>query len=226
MGFLSGLLSGGDGKGQVKRGYNRAMDERRTGFAEGMPELRGGYEKAYGYLNPYIDQGTTANRLYSDFMGVNGTDAQAGAFSNYNSGPWAQYLTQAADRRSNAMGQMRGGAGAAAAANAQQQGLHQYLGGLRALAGQGANVAGAGANLATREGENLFNSIYGHHAGLGDLYVGRGNALAAADQAAMQADIGLIGTGINALTSIASAGMGMPMGGSGGGMPLNSLFGA
>lgn len=202
-------------------------------LSQGLGGYRTSYETAQGRYAPYAESGQRANTMYGNALGLNGRDAQAGFYRDWQDDPGHQFnvdrSTQAVQRRMNAAG--FGGSGAAAlgsarAAQEMEQDQYRYrMGLLGGMQGQGLQVAGQLANLDTGMG-NAELGVAGKRA---DLDTQLGSAIAGTRSMGMQNALGLAGLGVAAFTPGAA---GMSAAGSFGqgmgrmfGSGANSMFG-
>jgi hypothetical protein len=92
-----------------RTGESRAMDY----LGQGMGALRGNYASALDEYAPYAQSGQAASSLYSDALGLNGSDGSGRAVSAFQSSPGYDYAVnqalQAVERRASAQGQLGSG---------------------------------------------------------------------------------------------------------------------
>lgn len=153
------------------------------------------YEKNSALVQPYIGEGTSANKLYSDMTGVNGPEAQKAAMAAYQSSPYLQQMIENADASTMAAA---GKAGTGVSGNVlndlykqnaalYNQDYQSYLGninnvsnqglqGLSVLAGMAGALTGAGTQAAANAGQATQNAGLATGAGI----QGAGNALTGA----------------------------------------------
>jgi len=149
------------------------------------------YEENRGLVTPFIDQGTSANKLYGDLTGANGPEAQAAAMKAYQSSPYLQQMIKNTDASVMAAA---GKAGTGVSGNVlndlynQNAGLYnqdyqqnlsnlsnlssQGLQGTGVLAGMAGALTGAGTQAAANAGQ--ATQAAGNATGAG--YMGMGNA--------------------------------------------------
>lgn len=80
MGFLSKLFGIDDAKNAIS---NSANQNRQV--------ASNAYTTAQGIQNPFYTQGTQANELLGNYLGLNGAGAQSTAFQNYQMSPDVQF---------------------------------------------------------------------------------------------------------------------------------------
>lgn len=219
---IFGNFSGGQSRRDLRTGFRNANASLDRGIS--------GYRTAYGTAQdryaPFAQSGQQANRLYGNFLGLNGGDAQRDAFSGYQEGPYANFdrdrITQASARSNNARGY--GGSGVEAMATARalqqygQQGMDRYLDRLGGMQGQGFQAANALANLDTGMG-NAELGVANQRANLDTQLA---SAIAGTRSMGMQNAMGLAQLGISAFVPGAA---GMSAAGSFG-QGLGNMFGS
>lgn len=119
MSFFGSLTGADAGKNQLK-----ALKQNKgllTGFqTQGNNIINTGEDKSSSALNsaisgyqPWVDSGTAANTMYSNALGLNGSDGNAAATSAFQTGPGYQFAldqgTQAALRGASASGMLNSG---------------------------------------------------------------------------------------------------------------------
>jgi hypothetical protein len=185
--------------------YNK--EQATTGYDNTKNYLSQGYASAQGRLDPYSEQGRTANTAYTNLLGLNGADAQKSATAAYQgSNPYLastmDMQTKALDRRAAATGQFGSGLNALAKSRVVDETANRdysdYMGRLQGLMAQGYTADQALAALDSGHAENMTgvegnyrNALAGHQSQYGKDYV-------AADTAGLQNILGLVGTGLNA----------------------------
>lgn len=163
MGFF-GSFFGSDQRRDISNANKKATQQLEQGY--GQQQQR--YDQAYNMYDPYVQQGTQANTMYNNALGINGADAQMSAYNTINQNPLFQNkLNQdnnAAMRYLNARGNSGGAADLAAARvfnenignwldrynNAGQRGLVATQQGANVRMGQGDNAMGYGATRANQ----------------------------------------------------------------------------
>jgi hypothetical protein len=164
---IGGLIGGGAQSGAV----NQANEQAQRALAQQRADLA-----------PFRTAGTQAVGATSDLLGLNGTDAQTSAFSNFHTDPGYQFQLdqglRAVDAGAAAKGILRSGATLKAeqtfGTGLADQSFNQYYNRLFGLAGLGENAAAGGASSANTSAAaslgagNAQSSIYGNMAsGLG-----------------------------------------------------------
>jgi hypothetical protein len=185
--------------------YNK--EQATTGYDNTRNYLSEGYASAQNRLNPYSEQGRTANGAYTNMLGLNGADAQRTATAAYQgSNPYLastmDMQTKALDRRAAATGQFGSGVNALAKARVVDETANRdyqgYMDRLQGLMAQGYTAdqalaaldSGHAAGMAGAEG-NYRNALAGAQNQYAQNYL-------AADTAGVQNILGLVGTGLNA----------------------------
>ncbi|UOF81819.1 hypothetical protein [Caudoviricetes sp.] len=161
-------FTGKTAKKSIEAANARATGYLETGRNEALEAMNRGYGDAQNYLSPYAQQGTAANKLYSDALGLNGYGAQQALGQYYAaSDPFRKQnedmAMRAITRRYNAMGSATSGAAQLAAARALaergSQDYNAYLSRLGGLAQQGQGIGLAQSGLAANQG-NALGSLY------------------------------------------------------------------
>lgn len=159
--------------------YLRAGQKQTTvAYNTGRKDINSGADAALGYLGdsnallqPYAEQGTRANTMYGDAIGVNGADARTTAQGNYLSDPIFAALMEKGNsdifKKYNAGGMGDSGASRAAVL---QSSYDNYSDWLDRLSGQGQQ----GLQAAGQMGQNNAN--------MATVSTNRGTALAGLDQ--------------------------------------------
>lgn len=159
------------------------------------------------YYQPYINTGNQAQSLISDLLGINGPEAQARAYQNYQSSPGQQWLvdqgTQAIDRSAASKGSLRSGSvlkelmgyGQGMA----QQDFGNYYNRLAGVGNQGFGASQGAANLVGQGAAGQFNANYGSAGTVGQGMV-----------AGAQAQQTGLGNLLNAGTFLAGSALGSP----------------
>lgn len=179
MGFLSGLLGLDAGKATKKAA------EQNKGIITGLQTtgnniINTGEQKSEGAINraisgydPYTAAGSAATSMYSDALGLNGTDGNAAATSAFQAGPGYDFALkqgeQSALRGASAAGMLNSGNTLAALTEYGQGTANKEYGSwLDRLAGQSAQglsaVNGQGGFLGGLA--NLYQSTAGDRLGL------------------------------------------------------------
>jgi len=82
LGYLSG-----QGVEDSSAATRQAAAIQARGIRKGIGAEKEGTKKAVGYLKPYSESGQGANTLLSDALGINGPEAQARYFANFQNDP-------------------------------------------------------------------------------------------------------------------------------------------
>ncbi len=104
MGFF-GSFFGSDQRKDMERANAQAT----ASLGAGKAAARQDYSTAQGFYQPYAQQGSRANALYGDALGVNGAGARTAATANFQAtSPYSQtgddYAMQGVLRQMNARG--------------------------------------------------------------------------------------------------------------------------
>ncbi len=198
-----GIFSAFTGKAQ-KNAINYGANAAQGHYAQARNDLTGQHNAAQNRYSGYDQSGRQANALYGNYMGLNGRDAQQGAFNSYVESPYANAMRDNSERQVARAFNARGLGSSGSEMNALYQrnaGLYQqnfdnYLNRLGGMQGQGLQVANQLAGLDTGYGNAL--------AGIGNNQAGtelqRGSALANAASIMPQNLISLGGALISGLT--------------------------
>lgn len=196
-----------------------------------------GYAQAY---SPYVEGGGRAqNQVYS-LLGLNGGNAQSGAFDQFRADPGYQFnLSQgvnAIDRSAASRGMLNSGAQLKALDRFGQgvadQSYGNYLQRLLGLGSQGLGATGAQANLLTQGSQgnlgaqlNAGQMQYGGAGTIGQGQIAGANAEAAGSQNLLNAGLKLGGMALGGLGGMAGGGLGSSFGTTGtGASSLGSLL--
>ena len=133
--------------------------------------ISAGQQQANAELQPFVTQGTAANKAAADLAGLNGADAASAAKGDFQASPGYQYQVQqglqAVDAGAAAKGMLRSGATLKAeqtlGSNLANQDYQQYINNLGSLSSSGINAAGGVASTDTSAAGNQA-SIYGNEA--------------------------------------------------------------
>jgi hypothetical protein len=150
----------------------KAAGQQAAGLQQGMDTIKGFYDDAKGYMQPYMNTGTMANTGIQTLL--------SGDYSGFYNSPDFKAAMQAGgdmlDNSAASRGGLFGGGQQRALTGYGQQLASQYLGNYRNWLG---GVAGQGQQAATGLGQlgmGAGNSI-------ANIYAGMGNAKAGATQA-------------------------------------------
>lgn len=181
---------------QVNAGYRQGMSSLSKGrdaaisnYGNARGALTGGRDAAIGttesYLNRataplqgYADQGSRANTMYSDALGINGRDAQTSFVDGYQGDPFRDFneqrVTNALMRQYNAAGMLDSGASrlAASRANLERGSMdyNQYLDRLAQQGQQGGQYASQIAGYTNQAGQQIGGYQYGTGQGEANIY--------------------------------------------------------
>lgn len=179
-------LTGSKARGDLQQSYadsSRMLDQ---GYNEARGLGEQYYGKAQGYLDPYSQSGVNANRTIGNALGINGRDAQAQYYRDFQTDPGFQssvdYGMRGLDRSAAARGGLYSGAQLKAlqgygqtrmndAYNTRMNHLMQY-------GQQGQQAAGAQAGIASQFGGDLMNLRYGYGQQGAQNRINFGNAMA------------------------------------------------
>ena len=200
MSFFSALL-GSDAAKASRQGAAAQV----AGLRQGEKSIKEGI----GYLQPYAETGKGGLNLLADALGVNGPEAQAAYFANFQTDPG--YIAErdagvaAVEQGAASGGALRSGGTLKALQEYGQRFMRQsFLDRLNALTG----VSGQGLTAAGGQAE-LQRDIAGIRSGIGTAQasgiVGAANAKTAGATNLFNAGVGLLG-------STLSGGLGLPGG--------------
>jgi hypothetical protein len=188
----------------VRAGRQAQLNALMSGYTTAGGQLDQGYADAQARLAPFLAQGGQFSGVYADLMGINGPEARARAQQTITSDPlWAGQLgneQMAAQRALNARG--LGGSGMAALAG-QRVLTERYgdvLNRFQQGAQQGAQVAGASADLSARYGSERAGLTYGHAQQQAGVHGNAANALATVRGAQANNMMGLASLGVSGMT--------------------------
>lgn len=196
MGFFSNL-TGGQSRKDVRASTAAATGLIDQGYADSQRYTN----EAADTLNPYVQQGGRASRMYGDLLGLNGVDARSAAQGVLTSDPLFQGgLAQDSNallRQLNARGQSGGGLANIAAQRVLQQNYGSWLDRYNQGGQQGFQAANALGNVRMTQGDNA----YGAATTKAGLQIGQGNALAATRNTGINNLMGALGTGLKAYSA-------------------------
>lgn len=195
MSFLSNLFGGLTGSSQRKALRN--ANAQAQGYLDtGEGDLRAGYNKAFGYIDPYAQMGLQAQTSYFDALGLNGEQARARFQQMYQSDPMLSGAAALDQNRLmklyNAQGSANSGVAALAGARAGMENYGNFLNRFAGQGQQGQQAAQFGAGLSAQRGQDLL----GLSATRAGNAINFGNAMASSHN-----------SGINNLLSIAGLGL-------------------
>lgn len=224
MGFLSGLLGLDAGKATMaasqgnKNEYQRYRDIGNVIINDGQNESVGALNKAIDAYSPYAATGQSANTMYGNALGLNGTSGNAAATDAFQAGPGYQFAmdqgTQAALRGASAAGMLNSG-NTLTALTGYGQGLanQEYKGWLDRLAGQSAQGLQAASGQASGYGNisNAYQNSIGRRLDLEGGYTsgitGVNNQAAQGAEANKAAGAGFFGNLLGAGTKLVTGGL-------------------
>ena len=169
--------------------------------------------ESIGYLAPYEETGRDSNELLADALGVNGPDAQARYFSNFQLDPG--YLAErdagvaAVDQSAASGGSLRSGGTLKALQEYGQRFMRQSfldrLSGLSGLGGQGLRAAGGQADIRMGGARDLAGIQSDIGTARASGIVGAANARTAGSTNLFNAGVSLLGSGIKAFAPVPTA---------------------
>ncbi len=204
-----GSTAATDAAKQLSGAYTTAAGQGVTGLNSAIGQTNTGTNQALSFLSPYVQGGTSSMSILNDALGINGPDAQAAYYRNYQNDPGFLATQQAGvnalDQSAASGGMLRSGG--------QMKSLYSYgqrnmqsqfqdrLARLFQVGGQGLSAAGSSANIA----ENGSNTIADYLRQIGGVQgegtLGSANALAGGILGSASArEGGVLGTA-NALTA-------------------------
>ncbi len=205
MGFFDAFTGKAQGK-TLKAGYNDSKQMMEEGYNTGRTDIAAGADKAYGYLNPYMETGGKTNALMADALGVNGPEAQARYYAEYQHDPGFEAElaggVNALDRSATARGGLYSGAAMKGVADYGRTKIGEsFRNRINALSGfnqQGQAAAGAAAGVATNTGNALGNMAFGFGQQQAANRINYANAKAGTQGMGWQNALNLAGTAVKA----------------------------
>ena len=200
-----GLFDDFMGKSQ-KRDIQQGAAQARAALGQAYGEANSIYGdylgKGVGYLQPGMQRGEAANKLLADALGINGRDAQASYYQQFQTDPGFQASLQAGLRGVEGSAAARGGLYSGAAMKGlqdygQRAMYGQYQDRLKALSGVGQvgdQMSGMAAGFNVGAGKDLSNLRYGYGQGLANNLMSEANAMAASRGVGMNNLLNLAGT--------------------------------
>jgi hypothetical protein len=171
-----GLMSGQAAKKGAKQQAAAARE------AAALQEKR--YQENVGYAKPYMTAGTNALDMYSDYLGMNGGDAQSKAMRGYQTSPFFQQNVQNTADATSAQYAAHGMTGGNLLdalyknnAGMWNQEYQNYLGQLKGVTDQGLNATNSLAGTGTQSAATQGNLISQAGAAQGAGTMGWGNAV-------------------------------------------------
>ncbi len=198
-----------DAAKQLAPAYTTAANQGVAGLNSAIGQTNTGTNQALSFLSPYVQGGTSSMSILNDALGINGPEAQAAYYRNYQNDPGFLATQQAGinalDQSAASSGMLRSGG--------QMKSLYKYgqlnqqnafqdrLNRLFNIGGQGLTAAGNSANIA-ESGSNAIADYLRQIGGVeGEGTIGSANALAGGILGSASArEGGVLGTA-NALTS-------------------------
>jgi hypothetical protein len=168
MGIGAAIIGGSVLSGIVgSKSASKASRAQVQGQDASIAEQRRQFNITQGNLQPFQQAGTQAIGEQQNLLGLNGNEAQAESFSNFNDSPGQQFLRERAQRNllrnSAAIGGLGGGNVRSAlveqGAGFAQQDFNNQFGRLGQLAGQGQNAATSIGQFGQNASANIGNSM-------------------------------------------------------------------
>lgn len=194
--------------GDLERGYNEASGIGQNYFNQGL-----------NYLSPYIQRGNDADLVMRNALGLNGRDAQAGYYRDFQTDPGFQSEVDAGVRALDRSATARGGIYSGAAMKAvqgfgQQKMGDAYRNRFNALAGygqQGFQASQAAAGMTGNMGNTMMGLRYGWGQQQAANRINYGNASAASQNTPWNNILGLGGLGVQAMGAYNTGGTKNPV---------------
>lgn len=201
-----GSLFGSDQRKAIKQSSATASKALQQGYDTGRTDITSGADKAYGYLDPFVASGGKANALLMDALGVNGPEAQARYYSEYQHDPGFEAEmaggVKALDTSATARGGLYSGNAMKAVSDYGRtkigESFTRRINALMPIAAQGGQMAGAAAGVASNTGNTLGSLSFGFGQQKAANAINRGNALAQAANIGPQNMLNLAGTAMKA----------------------------
>lgn len=201
MSFFGSLLGKDSAKAATQLGQ-RNSEEINAGYGQADQYAGQGYGASQARFQPYAEQGQRGNEAYGNAIGLNGQQAQQGAYQQFQNDPFLAYARQNSGnevnsifRRYGAQGMANSGAAGLAVSRAAGEratsDVNSWMNRLMGAGQQGVQVAGQQAGI--------DQNYYG---GMSDRAVGRSNALVGNDTNATMAANNARQSGINNLLNI------------------------
>ena len=201
MSFFGSLLGKDSAKAAEQLGQRNA-GEINSGYAQADQYAGQGYGASQARFQPYAEQGQRGNQAYGNALGLNGQEAQQGAYQQFQNDPFLAYARQNSGNEVNAIFKRYGAQGMAnsgasglavsrAAGERANSDVNNWLSRLQGVGQQGVQVAGQQAGL--------DQNYYG---GMSDRAVGRTNALVGNDTNATMAANNARQSGVNNLLNV------------------------
>ncbi len=198
-----------DAAKQLSGAYTAAAGQGATGLNNAIGQTTTGTNQALSYLSPYLQGGTSSMSILNDALGINGPDAQAAYYRNFQNDPGFLASQRAGiaalDQGAASSGLLRSGGQMKSLYNYGQRNMESQfqdrLARLFGVSGQGLTAAGSSANIA----ENGSNTIADYLRQIGGVQgegtLGGANALAGGILGSASAREGGVLGAANALTS-------------------------
>lgn len=173
MGFF-GSFFGSDQRRDIKNANKKATQQLEQGF--GQQQQR--YDQAFNMYDPYVQQGTQANTMYNNALGINGAQAQQNAYNTITANPLFQNSLNQDNNQMMRYLNARGNSGGAADLAAQRvfnQNIGNWLDRYNNAGQRGLQATTYGADIRTGQGDNAM----GYGATRANQTVQFGNAMAA-----------------------------------------------
>jgi hypothetical protein len=201
MSFFGSLLGKDSAKAAQQLGQRNA-GEINAGYGQADQYAGQGYGASQARYEPYAEQGQRGNQAYGNAIGLNGQEAQQGAYQQFQEDPFLAYARQNSGNEYNAIFKRYGAQGMAnsgasglavsrAAGERANSDVNNWMNRLQGLGQQGAQIASRQAGL--------DQSYYG---GMSDRAVGRSNALVGNDTNSTMAANNARQAGVNNLLNI------------------------
>ena len=199
MGFF-GSFFGSDQRKDMERANAQAT----ASLGAGKAAARQDYSTAQGFYQPYAQQGSRANALYGDALGVNGAGARTAATANFQAtSPYSQtgddYAMQGVLRQMNARGMGSSGSALLAMQRVGSERFAQrhnnWMGQLEGAGQQGLQASAAQAGL--QQGMGDIESGYSQQ--MAGNAINFGNAMAASRTQGINNIMGLGGLAMKAM---------------------------
>lgn len=201
MSFFGSLLGKDSAKAAQQLGQRNA-GEINAGYGQADQYAGQGYGASQARYEPYAEQGQRGNQAYSNAIGLNGQEAQQGAYQQFQQDPFLAYARQNSGNEYNAIFKRYGAQGMAnsgasglavsrAAGERANSDVNNWMNRLQGVGQQGAQIA--------RQQAGLDQSYYG---GMSDRAVGRSNALVGNDTNSTMAANNARQAGVNNLLNI------------------------
>ena len=186
MGFLD-FLTGGRQAKDLQNAYNDSSRSIDAGEVKARGDITGGRDRANAMLQPYMDSASRSTKLRDDMLGINGPEAQAAAYAQFQNDPGFQSEVDAGigalDRSATARGGLYSGNAIKGVARYGQEMQHKAYGDrinqLSGAVGQGQGMVGAAAGMEFDTGKTLGDLSWGAAGTRASNRINIGNAMAA-----------------------------------------------